>query len=583
MRQRLDPGLKLDEGAELRETRHAAGVHLARDVGLRHLRPRIGLQLLQPERDLLLLVVHAQNLDRDLGAHADDGGRIRDRDQPISETWSRPDTPRAQIDERAVLAHRRDAPGQHASRHDGASERLRLLALLVLEKRAPGDDHVLAALLELEDAERVDPSFVLAGSALRAVSICEIGQKAALPGDAHLVPALDRPLHLSFDRKAGVERVLELAPRRGAARQSAGELEPAAVETTMASMRSPTLATGTSPSSSASSSMSMVASPFPPTSMNATSGPIATIVPRSSALPRTSSPGAKPRTCSRNRRLDRVTLSSCRCRTRSLYGARLGAMRSVGSDRSVPASRRDSPARLRPTKACGCRSRSPRWPTGSRALGFEGDAQSFADLTGQPMGAIVSLGGCSASFVSADGLIVTNNHCVQNALQYNSTPERNYLVDGFIARKLEDELSNGPGSRLTVVTQVLEVTDDLKRKLTPALTDRKRYDVVDALDEGAHRGVREGRIALPGGAVLRRLALVRDQAARDQGRAPRLRPRQGDRQLRRRDRQLALAPAYGRFLLLPRLRRPRRQACALREENVPYRPKRLAQGVAEGC
>jgi peptidase S46-like protein len=115
-----------------------------------------------------------------------------------------------------------------------------------------------------------------------------------------------------------------------------------------------------------------------------------------------------------------------------------------------------------------------------RALGFEGDAQSFADLTGQPMGAIVSLGGCSASFVSADGLIVTNNHCVQNALQYNSTPDHNFLADGFIARKREDEMSNGPGSRLSVVTQVVEVTDDLKRRLTPALTDRKRYDVVDA-------------------------------------------------------------------------------------------------------
>lgn len=114
-----------------------------------------------------------------------------------------------------------------------------------------------------------------------------------------------------------------------------------------------------------------------------------------------------------------------------------------------------------------------------RALGFEGDPQAFADLTGQPMGAMVSLGGCSASFVSADGLIVTNNHCVQSALQYNSTPERNLLQDGFIARKREDELSNGPGSRASVVTQVLEVTDDLKRRLTPSLTDRKRYDVVD--------------------------------------------------------------------------------------------------------
>jgi len=115
-----------------------------------------------------------------------------------------------------------------------------------------------------------------------------------------------------------------------------------------------------------------------------------------------------------------------------------------------------------------------------RALGFEGDAQAFADLTGQPMGAMVSLGGCSASFVSPDGLIVTNHHCVQSALQYNATPERNLLVDGFIAKKREDELSNGPGSRISVTTQVLEVTDDLKRKLAPALTDRKRYDAVDA-------------------------------------------------------------------------------------------------------
>ena len=113
------------------------------------------------------------------------------------------------------------------------------------------------------------------------------------------------------------------------------------------------------------------------------------------------------------------------------------------------------------------------------ALGFEGDAQAFADLTGQPMGAMVSLGGCSASFVSADGLIVTNHHCVQSALQYNSTPERNLLLSGFIARKRDDELSNGPGSRISVTTQVLEVTDDLKRKLTPAFSDRKRYDVID--------------------------------------------------------------------------------------------------------
>ena len=72
-----------------------------------------------------------------------------------------------------------------------------------------------------------------------------------------------------------------------------------------------------------------------------------------------------------------------------------------------------------------------------RALGFEGDPQAFADLTGQPMGAIVSLGGCSASFVSGQGLIVTNHHCVQSALQFNSTPERNLLDSGMVARTPE--------------------------------------------------------------------------------------------------------------------------------------------------
>ena len=59
-----------------------------------------------------------------------------------------------------------------------------------------------------------------------------------------------------------------------------------------------------------------------------------------------------------------------------------------------------------------------------RKLGLKIDAQRFADLTGDPMGAVISLGGCSASFVSPEGLIVTNHHCGFGALQFNSTPQR---------------------------------------------------------------------------------------------------------------------------------------------------------------
>ena len=58
-----------------------------------------------------------------------------------------------------------------------------------------------------------------------------------------------------------------------------------------------------------------------------------------------------------------------------------------------------------------------------KKLGVAIDAKTLADPLAAPLAAIVSLGGCTASFVSADGLVVTNHHCVQGALQHNSTPK----------------------------------------------------------------------------------------------------------------------------------------------------------------
>jgi hypothetical protein len=113
-----------------------------------------------------------------------------------------------------------------------------------------------------------------------------------------------------------------------------------------------------------------------------------------------------------------------------------------------------------------------------RAMGFVGDPNAFADLTGQPMGAIVSLGGCTASFVSPDGLIVTNHHCVTGGLQFNSTPQRNLLTDGFLAKTRAEELTNGPGSRVFVTTSVTDVTSAITGNIDAAATDRQRYDTI---------------------------------------------------------------------------------------------------------
>ena len=49
-------------------------------------------------------------------------------------------------------------------------------------------------------------------------------------------------------------------------------------------------------------------------------------------------------------------------------------------------------------------------------------------------------GGGSGSFVSEDGLLISNHHVGAGTLQKLSTPERNLLRDGFQARALVDEL-----------------------------------------------------------------------------------------------------------------------------------------------
>src|SRR3954452_6392185 len=114
-----------------------------------------------------------------------------------------------------------------------------------------------------------------------------------------------------------------------------------------------------------------------------------------------------------------------------------------------------------------------------KSMGFKGDPKAFADLTGQPMGAVVSLGGCTASFGSSEGLIVTNHHCVTGGLQFNSTPQRNLLKDGYLAKTRDEELPNGPGSRVYVTTSVTEVTAAITGGIDAKASDRERYDTIE--------------------------------------------------------------------------------------------------------
>lgn len=107
-------------------------------------------------------------------------------------------------------------------------------------------------------------------------------------------------------------------------------------------------------------------------------------------------------------------------------------------------------------------------------LGLELPVDQLADPMGSPLGAIVSLGFCSASFVSPHGLIVTNHHCVGGYLQVNSTADANRARDGFLASSRQEELSAGPGARLTIVESITDVTDQVLAKVGRRTSDKLR-------------------------------------------------------------------------------------------------------------
>ena len=119
-----------------------------------------------------------------------------------------------------------------------------------------------------------------------------------------------------------------------------------------------------------------------------------------------------------------------------------------------------------------------------RAAGFTGDPAQLADVTRPPLAAVVSLGGCTASFVSPRGLVVTNHHCAMGAIQLNSTPQNNLIENGFVAPSMAQEVSAGPAARVFVTVGFDKVTD---RMLAGAKgkTGRAYFDAVDAAKKSA--------------------------------------------------------------------------------------------------
>ncbi|RIX32755.1 S46 family peptidase [Sphingomonas edaphi] len=96
-------------------------------------------------------------------------------------------------------------------------------------------------------------------------------------------------------------------------------------------------------------------------------------------------------------------------------------------------------------------------------------------------------GGCSASFVSDSGLILTNHHCVASCIEDNSTANNNILKNGFTAADRSRELKCA-GQQAEVVTSIKDVTAQVKSAIGTATGEaavKARSAAVAALESGA--------------------------------------------------------------------------------------------------
>lgn len=106
--------------------------------------------------------------------------------------------------------------------------------------------------------------------------------------------------------------------------------------------------------------------------------------------------------------------------------------------------------------------------------------------------AVISFGGfCTGELISGNGLVLTNHHCGYGAIADVSTPEHNYLDNGFWARSHQEEI-HIKGLHATFVIRIADVTKDvlphLNDNMTQAQRDAKVAEIEKTLIEENTRG-----------------------------------------------------------------------------------------------
>ena len=91
---------------------------------------------------------------------------------------------------------------------------------------------------------------------------------------------------------------------------------------------------------------------------------------------------------------------------------------------------------------------------------------------------ICRVNGCTGSFVSPNGLIVTNHHCAYRAIQSASTEEHDWLKDGFFSKTLAEEIP-ASGYTVRITESFKDVSADVLAAVDPSMTAAERSKAIE--------------------------------------------------------------------------------------------------------
>ncbi len=112
-------------------------------------------------------------------------------------------------------------------------------------------------------------------------------------------------------------------------------------------------------------------------------------------------------------------------------------------------------------------------------MGFKLTAEDIYNVNNSSIkdAIVIFGGGCTGEIVSPEGLLLTNHHCGYGSIQRLSTPEANYLDDGFWAMNKSEEIPV-PGLTVRFLDHMKDASEKVLHGTTPDMSEDDRNKII---------------------------------------------------------------------------------------------------------